>query len=62
MAKDWTKLIKKYLSQDEIGLFGLSDGTVPNSDLDAEQTIQTENPYTGISDIGTQPYEDKWNI
>src|SRR5574337_786327 len=56
------ELEDKYLEPSETDLFGLPDGIDPNSDLDAEQTEQTEEPYTGTSDIGTQIYEDKWNI
>jgi len=56
------KLFNKYLSPSETDLYGLPDGIDPNSDLDAEETEQTEEPYTGTSDIGTQIYEDKWNI
>jgi hypothetical protein len=52
----------KYLEPSETDLFGLPDGIDPNSDLDAEETQETEEPYTGTSDIGTQIYEDKWNI
>jgi hypothetical protein len=54
-------LIDKYLTPAESSLFGLPDGLDP-ADLDSEQTVQTEDPFTGISDIGTQPYGDKWNI
>jgi len=56
------KLLNKYLSSSETDLFGLPDGIDPNSDLDAEETEQNEEPYTGTSDIGTDIYEDKWNI
>lgn len=52
----------KYLEPSETDLFGLPDGIDPISDLDAEQTEQTEEPFTGTSDIGTNIYEDKWNI
>ena len=55
-------LENKYLQPSETNLFGLPDGIEPESDLDAEQTEQVEQPYTGTSDIGTQMYEDKWNI
>jgi hypothetical protein len=56
------KLQDKYLEPSETDLFGLPDGIDPNSDLDAEETEQVEQPYTGTSDIGTEIYEDKWNI
>ncbi len=55
------KLFNKYLTPNETGLFGLPDGVDPESH-DADQTEQVENPFTGTSDIGTQMYEDKWNI
>lgn len=50
------KLMNKYLDSNEIGLFGLPDGIVPNSDLDAVNTINDENPFYGITDVGTQIY------
>lgn len=50
------KLIKKYLPSSESELFGLPDGIEPDSDLDAEQTMDVEEPFTGISDIGTGIY------
>ena len=56
------KLFNKYLGPSQTELFGLPDGIDPDSDLDAEQTEQVENPFTGTSDIGTNIYEDKWNI
>ncbi len=55
------KLFNKYLTPNETGLFGLPDGIDPEGH-DADQTEQVEEPFTGISDIGTQMYEDKWNI
>lgn len=55
-------LMDKYLEPSETDLFGLPDGIDPISDLDGEQTEQTEEPFTGTSDIGEQMYEDKWNI
>lgn len=55
------KLFNKYLNQSESGLFGLPDG-VDSEGHDADQTEQVEDPFTGTSDIGTQIYEDKWNI
>lgn len=55
------ELEAKYLESSETGLFGLPDGVDPEGH-DADQTEQIENPFTGTSDIGTQPYEDKWNI
>jgi hypothetical protein len=54
-------LFNKYLTPTETGLFGLPDGVDPEGH-DADQTEQVENPFTGTSDIGTQMYEDKWNI
>ena len=56
------KLFNKYLSPSETDLFGLPDGIDPNSDLDAEETMETEQPYTGTSDIGTQMYDDDWIV
>jgi len=58
---DLQKLFNKYLTPDETGLFGLPDGVDPEGH-DADQTQQVEEPFTGTSDIGTQMYEDKWNI
>lgn len=55
------KLFNKYLAPTDTGLFGLPDGVDPEGH-DAEQTMQVERPYTGTSDIGTDIYEDKWNI
>lgn len=57
-----SELEDKYLTPSETDLFGLPDGIDPISDLDPEQTIQTEQPYTGTSDISSEMYEDKWNI
>ena len=54
------KIINKYLNRDEIGLFGLPDGIVPNSDLDADQTISTENPDYGTTNSGNTTYEGTW--
>jgi hypothetical protein len=54
-------IFNKYLSPSETGLFGLPDGVDPEGH-DADQTEQVEQPYTGTSDIGTDIYEDKWNI
>lgn len=54
-------LFNKYLSPSEDGLFGLPDGVDPEGH-DADQTEQVEDPFTGTSDIGTNIYEDKWNI
>lgn len=51
----------KYLEPTETGLFGMPDGIDPEGH-DADQTEQIENPFTGTSDIGTQIYDDKWNI
>jgi hypothetical protein len=59
---DLEELSHKYLTPAETDLFGLPDGIDPPSDLDAEETIQTENPDYGITDSGRQMYEDKWNI
>jgi hypothetical protein len=56
------KLTNKYLNPAESHLFGLPDGIEPVSDLDADQTINTENPDYGTPDTGEQMYEDKWNI
>jgi hypothetical protein len=55
-------LVEKYLTPAEGYLFGLPDGISPISDLDPNENRQTEQPYTGTSDIGTQPYGDKWNV
>jgi len=55
------KLFNKYLTPSDTGLFGLPDGVDPEGH-DAERTMQVEQPYTGTSDIGTNIYEDKWNI
>lgn len=55
------ELESKYLESSETGLFGLPDGVDPEGH-DADQTEQIEQPFTGTSDIGTQMYEDKWNI
>jgi len=54
-------LFNKYLSPNESGLFGLPDGVDPEGH-DADQTEQVEQPFTGKSDIGTDMYDDKWNI
>lgn len=57
------KLINKYLPSSEPELFGLPDGIEPDSDLDAEQTINTERPFEGTSDIGTGMFdEDTWVV
>lgn len=56
------KLFNKYLSPSETDLFGLPDGIDPNSDLDAEETMETEQPYTGTLDFGTQMYDDDWTV
>jgi hypothetical protein len=58
---DLDGLESKYLESGETGLFGLPDGVDPEGH-DADQTEQIEQPYTGTSDIGTQIYDDKWNI
>ena len=55
------ELESKYLESSETGLFGLPDGVDPEGH-DADQTEQIEQPFAGTSDIGTQMYEDKWNI
>lgn len=60
--EDLQNLMNKYLSPAEGDLFGLPDGIDPNSDLDAVETVNTENPAWGTSDAGEQMYEDKWNI
>ncbi len=59
---DLEKLMNKYLTPAESDLFGLPDGIDPISDLDAENTVNNEQTYSGKSDIGTRPFEDKWNI
>jgi hypothetical protein len=59
---DLQKLMNKYLTPAESDLFGMPDGIDPISDLDPESTVNNQNPYAGPSDIGTQIYEDKWNI
>ncbi len=58
---DLNDLESKYLASTETGLFGLPDGVDPEGH-DADQTEQIEQPFTGTSDIGTQIYDDKWNI
>lgn len=58
---DLDQLEAKYLGSTEVGLFGLPDGVDPEGH-DADELEQVEQPYTGTSDIGTQPYDDKWNI
>ena len=58
---DLQGLETKYLEPSETGLFGLPDGVDPEGH-DADQTEQVEQPFTGTSDIGTQIYNDKWNI
>lgn len=55
-------LLNKYLEPSETDLFGLPDGIDPISDLDPEETVDGTQTYKGISDIGEQMYEDKWNI
>lgn len=60
--KNIDEIMNKYLSPAETDLFGMPDGIDPNSDLDAEVTVNNENPYYGITDSGRQMYEDKWNI
>lgn len=69
--KEWDldRLAAKYDSNEdfdmlnpaETEIYGLPDGVQPDA-KDPDQTIQNENPYTGISDISRQMYEDKWNI
>lgn len=69
--KEWDldRLAEKYdanedfdmLNPAEAEIYGLPDGVDPEA-KDPDKTIQNENPYTGISDIGRQMYEDKWNI
>lgn len=58
---DLNDLESKYLESTETGLFGLPDGIDPEGH-DADGLEQVEQPYTGTSDIGTQIYDDKWNI
>ncbi len=55
------ELEEKYLEPTETGLFGLPDGVDPEGH-DADGLEQIEQPYDTTSDIGTQIYEDKWNI
>lgn len=55
------ELESKYLESTETGIFGLPDGVDPEGH-DADQTEQIEQPFTGTSDIGTNMYDDKWNI
>jgi hypothetical protein len=55
------KLFNKYLAPSDTGLFGLPDG-VDMEGHDAEPLMDVEEPFTGTSDIGTNIYEDKWNI
>lgn len=56
--EDMAELVNKYLTPAETDLFGLPDGNDP-ADLDADQTIQVENPYTGISDFSREMYSDE---
>jgi hypothetical protein len=58
---DLDQLEAQYLESSEVGLFGLPDGVDPEGH-DSDGLQRVEQPYTGTSDIGTQPYEDKWNI
>ena len=58
---DLDYLESKYLTPSETEIYGLPDG-VDSEDKDPDQTIETENPYFGITDSGRQMYEDKWNI
>lgn len=58
---DLKSLMQKYISPAEAEIYGLPDGVEPEA-KDADQTIETENPYFGITDSGRQMYEDKWNI
>jgi hypothetical protein len=58
---DLNDLESKYLESTETGIFGLPDGLEPEAH-DSDQTVQVEQPYDTVSDIGTQMYEDKWNI
>lgn len=55
-------LMDKHLNIAEPPIFGLPDGISPPEDLDPEATINHINPYFGTTDVGTQIYEDKWNI
>lgn len=56
------ELEDKYLTPSETDLFGLPDGMDPISDLDPDQTVDTEQPFAGVTDISTEMYDDKWNI
>lgn len=56
------KLFNKYLNPSETDLFGLPDGIDPNSDLDAEETMENEQPYKGTTDVGTQMYDSDWSV
>lgn len=58
---DLDGLESKYLESTETGILGLPDGVDPEGH-DADETEQVEQPYDTVSDIGTQIYEDKWNI
>ena len=58
---DLDDLESKYLESTETGLFGLPDGVDPEGH-DGVETEQFEQPYDTVSDIGTQIYDDKWNI
>ncbi|HEY5268028.1 MAG TPA: hypothetical protein VII94_02745 [Candidatus Saccharimonadales bacterium] len=58
---DLDELANKYLNPSESELFGLPDGIDPNSDLDAVETEQVEQPYDTTSDIGTQMYTNQWS-
>jgi hypothetical protein len=59
---DLKEIMDKYIEPAETDLFGLPDGIDPVSDLDPEQTVNNEDPYTGTTDFGTQMYGDKTNV
>lgn len=46
----------KYLNHKENELYGLPDGIDPSEDLDADKTINDENPYYGTTESGNTLY------
>lgn len=60
-AVNLKELEDKYLTPSETDLFGLPDGMDPISDLDPEETEQSEQPYDNISDIDTEMYGGQWS-
>lgn len=54
--EDLERLMKKYLSPKENGLFGLPDGISPPDDIDPSATVNTPNPEYGTTDEGIIMY------